>query len=93
MIKCEVIKDFTLEKFDELKNIVRYNPNKKEIGRLYEKDIFECTEEMGKYLTGNNNVKKIVVKILEVIPEDVKVEENITIKEEKKSRKKKTSKK
>lgn len=66
MIKCEVIKEFTLEKFNELKNIQRRRTNTK--GKLYEGDTFECTEEMYKYLTGANEKGVTVVKIVEVKP-------------------------
>lgn len=68
MIKCEVIIDnFTLGRFDELKNIIR--ENKKEKGKLFKGDIFECTKEMAEYLTGNNALNKAVVKVVEVMPE------------------------
>ena len=70
MIKCEVTREFTLGKFDELKNIKRKNVDTH--GRLYLGDTFECDEEMAKYLTGNNTNEDIVVKILEVIPEEEK---------------------
>ena len=67
MIKCEVIKEFTLGKFDELKNIKRKRIDTK--GKLYEGDTFECTEEMYKYLTGTNDKGITVVKVIEVVPE------------------------
>ena len=35
MIKAEVIAEFTLKKFNELKNIKRANESKNEKGRLY----------------------------------------------------------
>lgn len=76
MIKCEVIKEFTLERFDELKNIERKTFDTK--GKLYVGDIFECTEEMAKYLMGDNKDKQVVVKVIEVKPEltkDQKVQE------------------
>ena len=66
MIKCEVIKEFTLERFDELKNIERKTFDTK--GKLYVGDIFECTEEMAKYLMGSNKDKQVVVKVIEVEP-------------------------
>lgn len=69
MIKCEVTREFTLGKFDELKNIKRKNPERNEKGRLYLDDTFECTEEMADYLTGNNANEDIVVRIIEVVPE------------------------
>ena len=72
MVKCEVLKDFTLERFDELKNLVRKNVNKKEKGKLYLGDTFDCTEDMARYLSGENSKKEIVIKLLEVIPEKEK---------------------
>jgi len=77
MIKCEVIKEFTLEKFDELKNIQRKGIDTK--GKLYVGDTFECSKEMANYLTGNNKNGDVVVRIIEVKPE---------IKEEKPKKKK-----
>lgn len=78
MIKVEVIEEFTLQKFKELKNIVR--AGKEEKGRLYVKDVFECDEEMAKYLTGDNPLNKVVVKVIEVIPEEKKVVKKTTAK-------------
>lgn len=72
MVKCEVIGEFTLQRYDELKNIVRVG--KEEKGRLFVRDTFECTEEMAEYLTGNNPLKIAVVKIIEIIPEEVSEE-------------------
>lgn len=99
MIKVEVIEEFTLGDFDSLKNLVR--KSKSEHGRLFRGDVFECDERMAKYLTGDNSLKKVVVKVLEVIPkEEPKVEATIEFHEEKKKpeakvkiSKKKTSKK
>ena len=67
MIKCEVIKEFTLEKFDELKNIQRRRIDTK--GKLYIGDTFECDKEMADYLMGDNKNKQVVVKVIEVEPE------------------------
>ena len=66
MIKCEVIKEFTLEKFDELKNIQRKRVDTK--GKLYVGDTFECDKEMADYLMGDNKDKQVVVKVIEVEP-------------------------
>lgn len=66
MIKCQVIKEFTLERFDELKNIVRKRVETK--GKLYVDDTFECDEDLAKYLMGNNEKGSTVVKIIEVDP-------------------------
>ena len=64
MIRCEVIKEFTLEKFNELKNIKRKSIQKD--GKLYVGDTFECDETMARYLTGENEKCSVVVKIIEV---------------------------
>ena len=67
MIKVEVTEDFTLEKFNELKNIIR--KTKGQEGKLFIGDTFECDEKMADYLTGNNPINRAVVKVIEVIPE------------------------
>ena len=72
MIKAEVIEYFTLEAFNELKNIERAsNENKNENGKLYPGDTFNCNEEMAKYLSGSNKYKKPFIKVLEVLPKKV----------------------
>ena len=76
MIKVKVTEEFTLGKFNEIKNIERANYNKKETGRLYVNDTFECTEEMAEYLMGKNAKKRAFVKIIEVIPEKKEEEKN-----------------
>lgn len=68
MIKCEAVKDFRIERFDELENIVRKNVEVK--GKIFEGDTFECSENMAEYLTGNNPLSEVVAKIIEVIPSD-----------------------
>ncbi len=106
MVKVEAIKEFTLEKFDKLENIKRNKQFQYEDKKIYIGDTFECDEEMAKYLTGGNSKNKIVVKVLEVVPDepinepivDKKVEEvQESVKEEvkkpKSTKKKKTNKK
>ena len=68
MIKVEVIENFTLKDFNELKNIKRKSTGQD--GKLYVGDTFECSEKMAKYLTGDNLLKKIVVKVIEVEPKE-----------------------
>ncbi len=82
MIKCEVIKEFTLGKFDELKNIERARIDVK--GKLFVGDKFECDKEMCKYLLNEtpNPANEVFVKVIEVAPEEVKKEETIEVKEE-----------
>lgn len=90
MIKCEVIEQFSLKDFDKLVNLKR-GTTKDKYGELYVTDTFECTEEMAKYLTGDNEPKKIVVKVIEVVPE--KEIENVEEEKIEKPKKKKSSKK
>lgn len=67
MIKCEVIEQFTLKDFYKLNNIKRKSIDVK--GTLFIGDTFECDENMVRYLTGKNELGKIVVKVIEVKPE------------------------
>ncbi len=67
MIKVEVIENFTLEDYKKLKNVKKVT-NRKE-NEFGVKDTFECDEKMVDYLTGNNALNKVVVKVVEVIPE------------------------
>ena len=77
MIKCEVIENFTLEKFNQLKNVNKVISRKdNEFGV---KDTFECDKEMADYLLGNNVLNKIVVKVIEVqeVPKVKNIEETL----------------
>ena len=67
MIKLEAIKEFSLQRFDELKNIKR--KGKEEKGKIFVGDTFECEKELAEYLTGNNEKKYVVAKVIEVLPE------------------------
>lgn len=100
MIRVEVIEDFSLGRFNELKDIQRRNLNTP--GRLYKGDTFTCTEDLVDYLSGNNSLKRAFVKVIEVLPkkepiklepEDVKIIAQEVNKAVKKTTKKKTSKK
>ena len=95
MIKVEAIESFTLQEFDKIKNLQRKAIDRK--GTLFVGDTFECDEEMCKYLTGGNALKKVVVKVIEVLPKEepeaTMVEVEIHLPKEEKPKKKKTSKK
>ena len=104
MIKVEVIGKFTLEDYKKLKNVKKVT-NRKE-NEFDVKDTFECDEKMVDYLTGNNVLNKVVVKVIEVKPEKVTVEKIIesakddkeeikkyVVTEPKKNKKEKSSKK
>lgn len=82
MIKVEVIEEFTLGKFNELKNITR--KQKEQEGKLFIGDIFECDEKMADYLTGNNPINRAVVKVIEVIPEKENTEKKTITRRRKK---------
>lgn len=67
MIRLEVTKEFTLERFDELKEIKRA---RKDIpGSLFVGDTFYCEKDIADYLLGDNDKKITVVKVIEVEPE------------------------
>lgn len=87
MIKVEVVERFTLADYKKLKNVEKVMTRKE--NEFGVGDTFECDKEMVDYLTGNNAFKKQVVKIIEVKPKEIQVEE---IKPKKKTTKK-TSKK
>lgn len=75
MVKCEAKQEFTLERFKELKNIVRNQENiAHQKNKLYYHDTFECTETMAIYLEKENNYTKAtnkpLIKVIEVIPEE-----------------------
>lgn len=67
MIKVEVLEDFTLGRFDELKNIQR--KSKEEKGRLFTGDIFECKKDLADYLIKTNSLGRAFVRIIEIVPE------------------------
>ena len=66
MIKVETIKDFTLNDFNKITNIQRKLVEQE--GKLFVGDTFECDEKMAKYLSGDNDKKAVVVKIVEIMP-------------------------
>ena len=77
MIKVEAIKNFTLEEFEKLENvkkIMQRRPNEFGAG-----DVFECDDKMFKYLTGDNLNKDVVVKLIEIIPEQKKESKKVEI--------------
>ena len=63
-IKVEVIEEFTLGRFNEIRNLERVGMD--EIGRLFTGDRFECTEDLARYLLGDNSQGKTVVRLLEI---------------------------
>lgn len=87
MVKVKVIDNFTLGKFDELKNIVRANPSRDVQGGLFQNDTFECTEDMAEYLTKTNAQGKAFVEVIELIPnKEIQKAIEKTIEEDKKDK-------
>lgn len=80
IIKCKVIKEFTLKDFDKLENLVR-GGYKNDYGKLYTNDIFECEKEMADYLMGKNPYNEVVIKILEVEPKNKSKKKNKKVSE------------
>lgn len=64
-ITAKVLEDFTLQDFDELENIVRFDRFKKTEGHLYKGDMFKCDETMFEYLTIIPNRKPLIERIEE----------------------------
>lgn len=99
MIKVKALREFTYGDFDKIENLQRNNKDRKEEGRLYEKDTFECTKKMADYLTGGCGY--VLVKVIEIIPEEItlpdaeitfskeEVKPKATVKKTKKTRSKK----
>ena len=73
MIKVEVTKEFTLGRFDEIKDTIE-RKGLDTYGKLYVGDTFKCKRELYDYLTGNNEFQTVVVKMIELIPEPTKEE-------------------
>lgn len=69
MVRLKVTEDFDLGKFDELKELVRFNAMNDTKGHLYINDMFLCTQEMAEYLTGNNKYNRTFAEVIEVIPD------------------------
>lgn len=77
MVKVEVIEEFTYRDFYKIKESLVRKTREKE-GWLFVGDTFECDYETMKYLTGDNSLKKTVVKVIEKIPETKTEEPTIT---------------
>ena len=75
MIKVEVIEEFTFGEFNKIKDSLVRKTRAVE-GKLFKGDTFECDEKTMKYLTGDNKLNKVVVKVIEIIPE-AKIQEAI----------------
>lgn len=70
MIKVQVIEEFTFANYNEIKDKLQSNATRQE-GRLFVGDIFECNKKTADYLLGDNPIKRAVVRVIEVIPEEI----------------------
>ena len=86
MVRAEVTTEVDVGRFNEITEVIRRNAQNDTNGHLFVGDIVLCNDEIAEYLNGNNRTNTSYVKIIEVIPEEVK-------KEEKKPAKKTTRKK
>ena len=75
MIRCKAISQFTLGRFNELKNLKRKGAEVP--GTLFVGDEFECEKDLADYLNSGNAKGKTVVQILEIIPEVEETKEEI----------------
>ena len=80
MIKVEVIENFTLEEYNKLKNVKKVISRKE--NEFGVRDTFECDEKMADYLTGNNALNKVVVKVIEIEPKKDIIETIIDVRSE-----------
>ena len=70
MVKVQAIMDFTYKNYDKIKNLK--SKSEKQEGKIFDGDVFEVEPIEALYLTGNNEVEIIAVKVLEIIPEKPK---------------------
>lgn len=87
MIKVKALEGFTLGRFSEIKIVERANPNDVN-GHITKGDIFECPEDLAKYLTNEtvNPANRALVELIEVAPEqkkEVKTKKKTEIKKKK----------
>lgn len=87
MVKVEALETFLFKDYNKVEIINKKGnkPNEFKAG-----DTFKCNEEIADYLSGNNPIKKSVIKIIEVIPEKKLTEQT---KDTEKPKKKKIDKK
>ena len=89
MIKCKAIEEFSLNRFNEIVNLGRYDKTKNEDKMIYLNDEFECQKELADYLLGDNPLKRCVIQIIEVFPREKKeikiVDDTKTIEKPKRS--------
>jgi hypothetical protein len=71
-IKVEVIYDFYLNEkdYETIKDTIQ-RKTRKEDGRLFKEDTFECDKELAEYFLGKNKLKKAFIRVIEVIPEKI----------------------
>ena len=76
MVKVKALEGFTLGRFAEIKNLVRA-AGKGMDGKIEKGDVFECEEDLAKYLTNEtpNPVNRAVAEVIEIAPKKVEKEE------------------
>ena len=73
MIKVKALEGFTLRRFAEIKMIERKNENDVD-GHITKEDVFECPEDLAKYLTNEieNPANRPLVEVIETEKEEIK---------------------
>lgn len=72
MVRAEVTTEVDVGRFNEITEVIRRNAQNDTEGHLFVGDIVLCNDDIAEYLNGNNRNKVSYVKIIEVIPEEVK---------------------
>lgn len=76
MVRLEVIKEpetvdgLGVTRFNEIKELVRGDPQKNQADKVYVGDKFLATKDLADYFLGKNILKKPFVRVIEVIPEE-----------------------
>lgn len=63
----QATENFTYNRFEELKDIIRYNSSGNKEGTIYEGDIFDCDDEIMNYLLNNkvtNGANRSLIRVL-----------------------------
>ena len=66
MIKVQALQDFNFSSMNKIANLKRARIERENF--IFKNDIFECDKKMYDYLTGKNENKVIVVKVIEYRP-------------------------
>lgn len=72
---AETLNGLQVSRFNEIKDLIRKNPQKDVEGLIYSGDIFVADKDLADYFLGDNRLNKAFVKVIEVAPKKVKENE------------------